>query len=78
MAARHADELEITVKYILEGGARRPDSIAVTYDDRWKLLTTEKSLNAKNASLAPPGNTSFAFQFQPNPPTARKYHCAGD
>ncbi len=30
--------------------ARRPDSIAVAYDDRWKLLTTEKSLNAKNAA----------------------------
>ena len=40
----------MTVKYILEGGARRPDSIAVAYDDRWKLLTSEKSLNAKSSS----------------------------
>ena len=41
------DDLETTVKYVLEGGARRPDSITVTYDDRWKLLTSEKSINAK-------------------------------
>ena len=48
-------DLEVTVKYVLEGGARRPDSIAVAYDDRWQLLTTEKSLNAKSSAAGTDG-----------------------
>jgi hypothetical protein len=42
-----SNELEMTIKYVLEGGSRRPEAITVAYDDRWKLLTSEKSLNAK-------------------------------
>src|SRR6185295_1586362 len=49
------DELETTIKYVLEGGARRPDAITVAYSDRWKLLTTEKSLNAKISTASSAG-----------------------
>lgn len=30
---------ELTTKFLVEGGARRPDSMTVRYDDRWTLLT---------------------------------------
>jgi hypothetical protein len=43
-------EIEMTVKYLLEGGARRPDSLTATHDDRWKLLTNEEPVSAKNSS----------------------------
>ncbi len=34
---------ELTVKYVVEGGPHRPDSFTVAYDDRWKLVSDDKS-----------------------------------
>ena len=48
---------ELEVKYILEGGSRRPDSLTVAYDASWKLeskgATSFDSASAGNASLRP-------------------------
>lgn len=34
-----ASETELETKYVIEGGARRPDVLTIMYDDRWKPLT---------------------------------------
>ena len=48
---------ELEVKYILEGGSRRPDSLTIAYDASWKLeskgATSVDSASAGNASLRP-------------------------
>ena len=41
------EHTELTIKYVVEGGGQRPDSLTVAYDDRWKLLTNEGSATAK-------------------------------
>ncbi|HVT27074.1 MAG TPA: hypothetical protein VHE81_03560, partial [Lacipirellulaceae bacterium] len=33
-------DTELTIKYIVEGAGRRPDSLTISYDDRWKLLSS--------------------------------------
>lgn len=43
------DKLEATIKYIFEGAGKRTDTFSVAYDDRWQLLTPEKSLDAKSS-----------------------------
>ena len=46
-------QVDLEVKYVLEGGAHRPDSLILAYDKRWKMLTEGKSTNdahsAKNS-----------------------------
>src|SRR5262249_16442223 len=49
------DKLETTIKYIIEGAGKRPDFLAVAYDDRWQLLTNERSLNAKASIIQSTG-----------------------
>ncbi len=39
--------LELTIKCILEGSGRRPDSLVFSYNNQWSLQTSPKSLNAK-------------------------------
>jgi hypothetical protein len=31
--------IELTTKFFVEGGSRKPDSLTIRYDDRWNLLT---------------------------------------
>ena len=44
-----ANGIELQTKYVVEGGARRPEKLSVTHDDRWQLLTETDSPNSKTA-----------------------------
>lgn len=37
--------IELEAKFIVEGGARRPESLAIQYDDRWELISNNGATN---------------------------------
>ncbi len=57
--------IELTTKFIVEGGARRPDAMTVRYDDRWTLLTEGRQLIKESR---PAKTDHFLFLQLPFPP----------
>ena len=39
------DDVELETKYIIDGGVRRPDTLAIVFDDRWRLLEGSPAVN---------------------------------
>ena len=48
-------EADLRIKYVLEGGVRRPDTLVVSFDDRWKLLTNDKLAIIEQGKATVPG-----------------------
>lgn len=41
------DGIELQTKYVVEGGARRPEKLSITHDDRWQWLTETDSPSSR-------------------------------
>ncbi|HEX5472399.1 MAG TPA: hypothetical protein VFW73_10955, partial [Lacipirellulaceae bacterium] len=50
-------DTELTIKYVVDGAGQMPDSMTVSYDDRWKLLAND--------------GTKFSDKLDPNSSTRR-------
>ena len=47
----HVDtaEIKLETKYVIEGGARRPEKLRINYDDRWEPETIDNSATAQQS-----------------------------
>jgi hypothetical protein len=43
---------ELQIKYILEGGANEPESLSIAYDDRWELLSKDRTISKRTSNAA--------------------------
>jgi hypothetical protein len=45
-----AGDVQLQTKYIVEGGTRRPETLTVSYDTRWKLESSNEATQQRSAS----------------------------